>query len=111
MPTCMSANPNECNQKFVNRPPCRQWQYNDKVDEYYVVTEDSTLHKKADQLRDIEETDLGESWLSHFRSTPVYIWKAFGCFIMQDNFIVIPIWDPIFRKIFLGSWFKFHAYT
>ncbi|CAL1171333.1 unnamed protein product [Cladocopium goreaui] len=51
----------------------RAWKYNDKVSEFYVITDDTTLHKKADTTRDLEETDLGEPWRNNriYKNMPV----------------------------------------
>ena len=47
-------------------PCCRSWRYNDKVSEYYVITEDRTMHKKSDTTREVEETECPEAWyLNH----------------------------------------------
>ena len=42
----------------------RPWKYNDSVDQFYVITDDTSAHKKADITKEREETDLGEAWLS-----------------------------------------------
>ena len=42
--------------------PGRQWTYDDRVSEYYVILDDKGTHKKSDTTKDIEETDLGETW-------------------------------------------------
>lgn len=41
---------------------CRPWRYNDQVNEYFVITDDEKLHKRAETTKDVEENDLGESW-------------------------------------------------
>ena len=40
----------------------RQWRYNDQVEEFYIILEDNRSHKKADQTRNVEETQLAETW-------------------------------------------------
>ena len=54
----------------------RPWKYNDQVNEYYVVTDDRTLHKKSDTKRDVDETDLGESWQKYSFSDANYIYMT-----------------------------------
>lgn len=39
----------------------RPWQYNESVNEYYVILDDQRMHKKAEVTREQEETDLAES--------------------------------------------------
>ena len=61
--TCMSEHFKNCMFIF---PRCRSWRYNDKVSEYYVITEDRTMHKKSDTTREVEETECPEAWyLNH----------------------------------------------
>ncbi|CAK9040133.1 unnamed protein product [Durusdinium trenchii] len=42
----------------------RTWKYDDRVEEYFIIVEDKRMHMKAESLRDLQETDLGETWLS-----------------------------------------------
>ena len=65
--------------------PCRPWRYNDQVDEFYIIYEDKSSHKKAETLREQDETDLGESWL-HAWSRPFII----GIYL--DWFLA---WNPL----------------
>lgn len=39
----------------------RPWQYNDSVNEYYVILDDQRMLKKAEVTREQEETELAES--------------------------------------------------
>ena len=43
----------------------RPWQYNEQINEYYVIVDDTTLLKKSDTTIHTEETDLGESWIDY----------------------------------------------
>lgn len=43
----------------------RPWQYNDQINEYYVVTEDKSMVKKSETTRQHEETQLDEA-RSHY---------------------------------------------
>jgi hypothetical protein len=43
-----------------NRPD-RQWVYDDKISEYYVILDDMGMLKKKEALKEIEDTDMGES--------------------------------------------------
>ena len=40
----------------------RPWLYNDQVDEFYVIIDDFTKHRKSNSTKEIDEVDLGESW-------------------------------------------------
>ena len=40
----------------------RQWQYNTDVPEYFVILEDQAALKKAELLKEQEETALGDTW-------------------------------------------------
>ena len=42
--------------------PCRPWRYSPNVTEYFVVLEDKALHLKSDTTRDVEETEMDDSW-------------------------------------------------
>ena len=49
---------------YIDHPPGpRPWRYDDDVEEFYVVTEDKTAHKKAERTKELEETELADSWL------------------------------------------------
>ena len=39
----------------------RPWLYNDQVDEFYVIIDDFTKHRKSNSTKEIDEVDLGES--------------------------------------------------
>ena len=41
----------------------RQWVYDEDVSEYYVITDDQTLLKKAERTTEREETQLPDAWL------------------------------------------------
>ena len=41
--------------------PARPWRYDTKVDEFYVIEHDTTLLRKEEHLKELEEVDLGES--------------------------------------------------
>ena len=41
---------------------CRNWAYDEKVSEYYVITDDTRKHVKADTTREVEETRLKAPW-------------------------------------------------
>lgn len=40
----------------------RQWVYDEDVNEYYVITDDKTLLKKAERTTEREETQLHDTW-------------------------------------------------
>lgn len=42
-------------------PPARPWRYDTKVDEFYVIEHDTTMLRKEEKLKELEEVDLGES--------------------------------------------------
>lgn len=46
----------------------RKWMYNQDVEEFYVITDDKTAHKKTDRTKEIEETDMGATWFAHIIS-------------------------------------------
>lgn len=40
---------------------CRPWQYNDSINEYYVITADQTKLEKKETTRQTEETELEDA--------------------------------------------------
>ena len=52
---------------FFPNLPCRFWRYNENINEYYIIDEDKTLHRKAERTKETEEVDLGASWLYYNR--------------------------------------------
>ena len=47
-------------------PDCRPWMYNSNVNEYWVILDDKSMHKKTDMTRELEETRLADSQLYVF---------------------------------------------
>ena len=46
---------------ICNQAGWRPWLYNENVDEFYVITDDFTKHRKTNATKEIDEVDLGES--------------------------------------------------
>ena len=59
---------------------CGKWMYNQDVEEFYVITDDKTAHKKTDRTKEIDETDLGATWFAHMitccKPIRTFKWKS-----------------------------------
>lgn len=56
--------------------PLRPWRYNSSILEFYVVIEDQSSLKKAELIREQEETELAESAIEFIYPAPVFMLLA-----------------------------------